>query len=1582
MWWHNRERGRSALALNRKSVEALLVAELASELGRETKEIDPNTAIARYGVDSLAAYSVAHRFGAATGLRIDVGSLLDGVTIRQLADQILSPASFAYSDATPVTTTSDGGEHPLSHGQEAIWFLHQLAPDSTAYHIGQAAHAVGPLSVGALQSALQQLVDRHAALRTTFGSRLGRPFQQVQPHISVHLTEYDATGWTREQIDERLHEEAYRTFDLEHGPLLRVAVCKHSEESIFLVVAAHHIVTDLWSLAIMVRELGILYTATLRGKPALLPPVHHQYVDYVDWQAKQLSGPEGERLWARWHEALSDQPAVLNLMTDRPRPAQQTFRGAALAHTIGRTLSAQLTALSKAQDATLFMTLLAAFQVLLQKHSGQNEFLIGSPTVGRTRAEWAGTVGYFVNPVVLRTDLTTDPSFDSLLSAVHRTVISALATADYPIALLVEKLHPTRDPSRSPLFQVMFALQNTAVLDVPEVAAFALGQPGIRMDLGELHLESYPLRSQAAQFDLSLMTAVVDGEICASWQYNTDLFDAATIQRMARHFETLIAEIVADPKRPVSTLPILGASERQQLLVDWNQTEHAFTSPRCIHQLFEEQVQRTPNAVAVACGPHALTFEELDRRANQLAHYLSGLGVGPEVPVAICVERSLDMMVGLLGILKAGGAYLPLDRGYPAERLAFMLEDAQPPVLLTQAQLSDAFSSYQGTVIRLDADWPIIAGERAHALPSGVIATNFAYILYTSGSTGRPKGVMNTHGAVCNYLLWLQETYGLRPTDHLLQITSLTFDISVTECFWPLMAGAPLTLAAPGGQRDAAYLLKTIDEAAITVLQVVPSTLRLLLDHPGITSCKSLRLVLCGGEELSSELSERFFAHIEADLYNLYGPTEASVWSTYWKCRPGSGDGVIPIGRPIANTRVRILDANLALVPIGVPGELHIGGAGLARGYLGRPALTDERFIEDPFSGEPRERLYKTGDLARYRADGTIEFLGRLDHQVKIRGHRIELGEIESVLAENIEVRECTVLAHADDRGDQRLVAYVVPRWTAAPKGNELRTYLQAKLPEYMLPAAFVVLNALPLTASGKLDRQALPAPGSQRPEQGAEFVAPRNAEEFRLCELWGEILGLDLIGIHDDFFELGGDSLRAAQLAARIAATVQREVSVKFVLQHRSVAAVSAALPTLPVVAPPRPHKAAPTAGQMSPVSTNGHVKIERRSLLSLLASGKIEPVQAAAVAYFPIELLEHAGVSRAEVIDEWCENLPLFNGVCDTPMGRIATVLLPRFADQLYNEKEELLRELVEALQLAGRLGARTVSLTGLLPSATEYGHGLVRATAGMQVPEITTGHATTAATVVLAIKKILALSERDLARERVAFVGLGSIGAAALTTMLQLLPHPAEIILCDLAVRHEHLYAIQETIIHQYGYRGPVRVLESHSQVPAAIYEASMIVGATNVPDVVDVDRLQPGTMLVDDSAPHCFNSAMAIERLSFHKDILFTEGGVLRAPQPFHHVRYVPRAIEEAMSLLRAIDLIDPHEITGCMLSSTLTTSIEHLTPTIGLVDGSSCVHHYEALEGLGYQAGGLRCGGMTLAEASIRAFRSRFGRSAN
>ncbi len=1669
-----------------ESLEASLIAEVATELGRPARDIHANVAVTRYGLDSLAVYNLAHRIESATGLRIDVGAVLDGLTIRHLAKHLLnaslpageqSQVGSAPPASSPLTfpPLAQGppapGTYALSHGQEALWFLHQLAPESSAYHLAQAARMVGPFSAAALHTAFQRLVDRHPVLRTTFPSRLGKPIQEVHAHVDVCWQEQEAQGWTLEQVEQRLYEAAYAPFDLEQGPLLRVALFHGAESGNFVVVAAHHIVADLWSLAILLRELGNLYSAACQGLEASLPPLSYHYGDYVRWQTEILSGAEGERLWSQLQQRLAHQQAVLDLPTDRPRPPLQTFRGAAYKHRLDRELTQRLHALGQAHDATLYTTLLAAFEILLRRHGAPEKMLLGSLAAGRSRPEWANVVGYFVNPMVLTADLSSDPTFLEVLTTARRCVVDALASVDYPFALLVERLHPVRDPSRSPLFQVLFALESTTSLGLPEVSAFALGEAGVRMDLGALQLESFPLRQEWAQFDLTLALADVDGALCVSWQYNTDLFEEATIARLARHFETLLHGVVDDPTQTVSTLPILSAQERHQQLNEWNATERIFDRPHCIHQLFEEQVQRTPDAVALTYGTESLTYAELERRANQLARYLNRLGVGPEVPVALCVERSFTMIIALLGILKAGGAYLPLDPDYPRERLGFMLDDAAPPLLLTHGRMLERLPDYDGTVVHLDDDWPEIARERPDAVLSGVIANNLAYILYTSGSTGRPKGVMNSHGAVCNYLLWLQDAFPLRTRDHLLQITPLSFDISVTECFWPLASGARLTLAPPGGQRDAGYLLETIRADSISVLQVVPSTLRLLLDHPTRASMNGLRLVLCGGEEMSVDLHDRFFSCLRADLYNVYGPTEASVWATYWKCHPGGAQGGIPIGKPLSNVKLRILDADLNLVPIGVPGELHIGGLGLARGYLNRPALTAERFIDDPHGGGPHHRLYKTGDLARYRPDGSVEYLGRLDHQVKIRGHRIELGEIEAVLTEHMEVRECAVVARADELGEMRLVAYVVPRWERAPEASELRSFLKGMLPEYMLPVQVVTLPALPLTANGKLDRSALPQPSRAQDRSPNVLTMPRNREEFRLSELWAEVLGVDLVGIHDDFFELGGDSLRATQLAAKMSSVLQRDVSVRFVIQHRSVAAAVEALKHIPaeveavtvetqpvplpepagtlprLASPPSRNEPRPLGGDyrktgvefrhpgksrgpvpdgahaagipaldsgfrrndertQSPISeksdslfrrdderlastvsekidrpvaevaaaTPGLV-IEPRRLLTLLAAGKIPPVQAAALGYFPAALA-HAGISRQHVVENWCEGLPLFSSVHETAMGRIATILLPCFSDQLYADKTALLDLLVEAVQLAAKLGAGTVSLTGLLPSATDYGRDLAPILRDRRLPQITTGHATTAATVVLAIEKILAQSRRDLRRESAAFLGLGSIGAATLTAMLELLPHPQELLLCDLATRRESLRDLAASLADRYQFRGRIQVLESQGSVPAELYQARLIIGATNVPDVLDVGRLQAGTLVVDDSAPHCFNPTLAIERLTVHRDILFSEGGILRAPQAYGQLRYVPPHVDPG--LLRSFDLTDPREITGCILSSLLTATVASLTPTLGSVDGRTAAQHYRVLRDLGFEAGNLRCGAMVVPERLIEAFRNRFG----
>ncbi len=792
------------------------------------------------------------------------------------------------------------------------------------------------------------------------------------------------------------------------------------------------------------------------------------------------------------------------------------------------------------------MTILAAFQVLLYRYSGQEDILVGSPTTGRSRREFSGIVGDFINPVVLRANLSGNPTFKTFLTQVRHTVLDALRHQDYPFALLVERLHLTQEPSRSPLFQVMLILRKLHRFE--ELSEFLLpSETETRMNFGGLELEPTALAQQEGQFDLTLEMIETGGSLFGAWKYNTDLFDECTVHRIAEQFQTLVSSVVANPDQPISTLPLLSKAEQHQLLVGWNDPQVDYPRDTCIHQLFEAQAQLTPQATAVVFADEHLTYRELNARANQLAHYLQALGVGPEVLVGICVERSPEMVVGLLAILKAGGAYVPLDPAYPQERLELMLEDAQVSVLLTQ-RLVAGFREDSAKVVCLDSDWKRIAQSSQENPPSRVTAEHLAYVIYTSGSTGKPKGVQIPHRAVVNFLDSMRKQPGLTNRDIVLAVTSLSFDIAALELFLPLIVGARLVVVSREVATSGAQLHATLLESGATALQATPATWRLLV----AAGWRAGRLkALCGGEALPRELANQLRER-GADLWNLYGPTETTIWSTSYFVQ--SSTGSVPIGRPIANTQIYLLDANLQPVPVGVAGEVYIGSAGLARGYLNRPELTAEKFIPNLYSEQPGARLYKTGDLARYLSDGNIEFLGRTDYQVKLRGFRIELGEIEAVLSQHPAVQHTVVLAREDIPGDKRLVAYVVSD-QAGLTPSELRRFLQEQLPEYMIPSV-VILENLPLTPNGKVDRQALPKPEVGRLAAGD--MVPQTEVEQTIALVWREVLDVKQVGLHDNFFELGGHSLLMAQLHNKLRDVLNRDISIIELFKHPTIGALA----------------------------------------------------------------------------------------------------------------------------------------------------------------------------------------------------------------------------------------------------------------------------------------------------------------------------------------------------------------------------------------------------------------------------------------
>jgi len=1018
--------------------------------------------------------------------------------------------------------------YPLSYGQRSMWFIHKLALASAAYTITYAGRISGELDVPALERAAQALVERHPMLRTTYAERDGQTFQIVHPQWPVRIARHHL-GAGEPELDEWIRQETDRPFDLYTGPVLRLTLLQRTPEEHVLLLAVHHIAVDFWSIDVILDELRLLYAAEHGAAPP--PPPAESFVDYADRQTRMLAGAEGEDLWAYWGEQLAGDLPILQLPTDRPRPAVQTYPGAVHRFTLDDTVTAGLKQLGRSVGATPYMTLLAAYATLLHRYSGQGDLVIGSPFACRDRVALEGLVGYLTNPVALRADLHDDPTFTALLGRVKDTVQGALAHQDYPFPLLVERLRPVRDPGRTPLFQVSFAWE--------QARRFSDG-PG--PERGGLQLETLHVGQGGAPFDLMMEIAEHGGKLSGVLQYNTDLFDATTIERMAGHFATLLGGIVADPGRRVSQLPLLTEEERRQQAA-WNQTEAVYDGPACLHEMVAATVARVPDAVAVTCDDRELTYAELDRRANGLAHRLRHLGVGPEIVVPVLLDRSEDLVVALLGVLKAGGAFLPLDSAQPAQRMAVMLADVpDAPVCVTHqrhlAHLPPGFTGH-----RLCLDVPSApSGEDATAAPvvaevAGMSSGNLAYVIHTSGSTGKPKGTLNTHAGIRNRLLWMQDAYRLTADDRVLHKTPMSFDPSVWEIFWPLIVGARVVIAKPEGHKDAAYLVRTIVEQGVTTMHFVPSMLRRFLAEPGVAACTGLRQVFCSGEALLYDLRDHFLATLDAELYNLYGPTEAAIDVTHFHCQRGESGTLVPIGRPIANIRTHILDAHLQPVPVGVPSELFIGGVGLGRGYLNRPDLTAAIFVADPFGGDPEDPgqlLYRTGDLTRYLPDGNIDYLGRLDFQVKIRGFRIEPGEVEATLEKHPAVAENAVVTRTDSRGNTLLVAHVVAAGGAAPSTAELRRFLLELLPAAMVPAVFEVTDTLPLTSSGKVDRRALMAADSAPGPQEPAFIASRTRTEQVLAEIWCAVLGLARVGVNDDFFALGGASTQSLEVAVR----------------------------------------------------------------------------------------------------------------------------------------------------------------------------------------------------------------------------------------------------------------------------------------------------------------------------------------------------------------------------------------------------------------------------------------------------------------
>ena len=1137
----------------------------------DISQVEPETDLLALGLTSVDAIRLINQLERDLGVRPDVAAFYAAPNLAGLSElcgealgtadgspgeeQRAFLAATEASDASaraaipPLRPAPRGTELPLSFAQQRLWFLDRLEPESPFYNLTRAFTVEGDLQLPVLRRALGEIHRRHETLRTGYGEQEGQPRLLIHSDVEPDLRFFDLLAQNPEDPLAALRElcsaEADAPFDLARPPLLRALLVRTRPDRQVLILTVHHIISDAWSLDLLAREIAAFYQSLTSGEPVALPEIEVQYADYAAWQRGWLEGEILEGQLAYWRERLDGLPP-LELPTDRPRPARQTYRGAELRVTLPDDLTAALRNYAAERGVSLFMVLLAGVQSLLSRLGGQSDLALGTSIANRSRRELEPLLGFFINSLVLRGQVDEDASFDQQVARARELSVEAYAHQDVPFERLVDELQPERDLSRNPLFQAMFHFFHHPAR---EVSSGEVTWTPLELDAGQRSL-----------FDFTLFLWDTGEEIRGGWEYNTDLFDATTIRRWSRQLEHLLRAALAAPERPLRRIPHLDPAQRHQLLAEWNDTRVASAAlpldPALgdLASLFRARAEARPDATALLFDDtgDSLDYGELARRSERLAaHLQADLGIGPESLVGVCLERSHELLIALLAVLEAGGAYVPLDPSYPAQRLAFMIEDAGLAAVITTEELGTRAELADLPRVLMDRPIPEAPFRRPAVHPDSL-----AYTLFTSGSTGRPKGAMNSHRAIVNRLRWMQQAFPLDPSDRVLQKTPFSFDVSVWELFWPLITGATMVIARPEAHKDSAAMVRLVRATGVTTLHFVPSMLQAFVDEAEVSTCASLRRVIASGEALPHDLARRFHQRLDAELHNLYGPTEAAVDVTHAPCRPG--DERVTLGRPIANLEIHLLDRQDRPVPVGVAGELHIGGIGLGRGYLQRPALTAERFVPHPTANEPGARLYRTGDLARRRTDGTVEYLGRLDHQVKVRGFRIELGEIEAALAQHSAVREAVVVVRTEAAGQQRLVGYVTSADPSRPApAEELRADLLEHLPEHMVPPVLVALEALPQLPNGKIDRKALPAPTeSGTPTPGA---APRGRAEETLAEIWRQVLQLDTVAADDNFFTLGGDSILSIQVVSR----ANREgfrLTPQLLFRHPTLAALAAA--------------------------------------------------------------------------------------------------------------------------------------------------------------------------------------------------------------------------------------------------------------------------------------------------------------------------------------------------------------------------------------------------------------------------------------
>lgn len=1554
-------------------VEDLIAAQVGAVLGTDAARIDKDTPLTNLGLDSLMAIELVNRIEEKLGMSMPMGSVLNGPNIRDLSIPVLEKllesgggeggTSTGASAANLVEFEATGEMpevFPLSEGQKALWFLNRLAPDSSAYNLIFSGKFRPLLDIDAMKKAFALIFERHPLFDVIFKTQNGEPVQIVQTGRTIDFREHDCTKLSDEELKAQISEHANRPFNLERGPIIRLELFRTADEAHVALMSMHHIVSDAWSVANLMQDLIEGYFAFKAGRTPQVEPLPASYADFVKWEKAHLESEAGETMFEYWRDHLEGAPMAIDLPTDRPRPPVQTFNGDTLGFQLDEKLTEAIDELSKDTHVTLFTTLLSGYEILMHRYCQQDDIVVGVPLAGRTQSELKGLTGYFINPVPVRSDVSEDPTITEYLASNSNNVNGALENQQYPLSKMVDRLKVNRDAGRSPLFQISFSMEKVPGIDEQGIAVFLIGQGGHTFHVGDLSMETIDLTTRQAQFEITLVVEEAGGQIFGCWQYNNDLFDKETIAELNALYEQVLRAMTENPGAKISELNLLSDEDEKSILIDLNETEVSYPNDELLHNLVAKIAAEKDEDTAVVFGENHITYGELDRLANGVAKQLIANGVSVGDTVGVMVDRSPSMIAALVGTMRAGATYVPLDPEFPEQRLGMMLEDAAPVVLISSKGLeskipSGSWKSLDISQVEATTDAPSV---------SGLTADSLAYIIYTSGSTGKPKGVEIPHRAAVNFLTSMQSKPGLTDKDRLLAVTTLSFDISLLEIFLPLLSGAKVVIADSKDVKDGRRLANLLEEEDITVMQATPATWQMLLDS-GWEGRSGLR-IFCGGEALTRSLANALVNSAD-EVWNLYGPTETTVWSTVEQIKEGKES--ISIGTPINNTQIYILDQHHQPVPQGFTGELWIGGDGLARGYRNQPDLTAAAFVDVELPNG-NQRIYRTGDLARWNRDGKLECLGRVDFQVKVRGVRMELGDIETQMEANAGIKQAVVAKRDDLPTGEGLVGYYIPEGEGELDVAGLRHDLAEVLPASYIPAFFVELSEFPLTPNLKIDRKKLPAPKAGGVAQG-ERVAPRTPTEQKIWDVFSSNFESENFGVTDNFFDMGGDSLLALRIIVEISDVFNREVPVDAFLTHPDIEQLAKYLDK--GVGESKAAIAETPEGAMPDIEDLDHIEIEE-------AVDKMPKLDAVALTYIPEGLASLAGISRDEISERLFGEQPRLTNVYETAEGKIGVIMLPCFEIDFYKDPEANAKEsTLKALQMAAEAGAKTVSLTGVIPSATNHGRDIEKWIDGRSdLPAITTGDATRSATIIKSIEGILAEAGRKLEDEIVSVVGLGSIGFGTLRLMLDVLPHPKQIILCDPYQTDVEMSRFRDQV-REAGYKGDVDIVKNGGALPPEVYEASLVVASSNLPGVLDIKSLKPNALVVDYSFPPVFRLEDAVKRFTQDGDILFTTGGELKMPGVVSETIYIPDEVEELSDNLETgfiqfLGSRDKHEITGCVLVSLLTGRNAAVKPTLGPLTNEDAVAHFQLLEELGIKPAKLQMSGFFLPDEKVKAFR--------